>query len=249
MNWSILGWGMIGIAAVLLTAFSLIYKNRKAYEVRKFSQFEKLDSSRVDAIEGGLKRTLVLGHSLFSPGYPGLGLGSLSSVPGFLDPETLADGSMNIATSQGTLAVFARQIVENSYHDGFSRSLSPMGVQSSLLGPTPLSFTAGLLNEMSANPQQGLILTGNFGPEASLWSEIGISKNGYVFASAGTITSQASLYLHVKDLLIGENTFVLPGLIDPSSGKNAGWVTEDILRVLLIIMLVAGVILKLAGVL
>lgn len=249
MNWSIFGWGVIGAAAVLLAAFSLLYKNKKPYDIREFPQLEALKASRVDAIEGGLRRTLVLGHSLFSPGYPGLGLGSLSSVPGFLDPETLADGKMNIAASEGALVVFARQIVEQRYHDGFSRALTPMGVSSSLIGPTPFSFTAGLLSDLSAYPQQGLLLTGDFGPEASLWSEIGISKNSYVFASAGTIASQASLYLHVKDLLIGENTFLLPGLIDPSPGKKAGWVTEDILRIILIFMLIAGAILKMVGVL
>lgn len=249
MNWSIFGWGVIGAAAVLMAVFSLLYKSKKPYDIREFPQIEKLKDSRVDAIEGGLKRTLVLGHAFFSPGYPGLGLGSLSGVTGFLDPETLADGNLNIASSEGTLAVFARQIVEQSYEKGFSKALTPTGVRSSLPGPTPFSFTAGLLSDLSSYPQQGLFLTGDFGPEASLLSEINISKNGYVFASAGTIASQAGLYLHVKDLLLGENTFLLPGLIDPSPGKKAGWVTEDILRILLILMLIAGAILKLVGVL
>lgn len=249
MNWSILGWGVIGAAVVLLAVFSLLYKSKKPYDIRVFPQIDKLKASRIDAIEGGLRRTLVLGHGLFSSGYPGLGLGSLSGVSGFLDPETLTDGNLNIASSEGALAVFARQIIENSYDNGFTKSLTPIGVRSSLPGPTPLSFTAGLLNDISSYPQQGLFLTGDFGPEASLLSEINISKNGYVFASAGTVTSQAVLYLHVKDLLLGENTFLLPGLIDPSPGKKAGWLTEDILRILLILLLITGAILKMAGVL
>lgn len=249
MNWSIFGWGVIGTAAVLLAVFSLLYKSKKPYDIREFPQIYKLKASRVDALEGGLKRTLFLGHGVFSPGYPGLGLGSLSGVSGFLDPETLADGNLNIASSDGTLAVFARQIVEHSYDNGFTKSLSPIGARSSLPGPTPFSFTAGLLSDLSSYPQQGLFLTGDFGPEASLLSEINISKNGYVFGSAGTIASQAALYLHVKDLLLGEETFLLPGLIDPNFGKKAGWLTEDILRILLILMLITGAILKMAGVL
>ncbi len=249
MNWSIVGWGVIGAAAVLLAAFSILFKNKRTYRIRNIPEFDSLETSRIDAIEGSLRRTLVLGHRLFSPGYPGLGLNSLSHVPGFLDPETLADGNLEIATSEGTLAVFARQIIENAYRDGYSKDLTPNAVRSSLLGPTPLTFTAGLLSNLSATPQQGLTLTGSFGAEASLWSEICLSKNGYVFGSAGTITSQAALFLNVKDLLIGENTFVLPGLIDPSPGKTAGWFTEDILKITIILALITGAILKLVGVL
>ena len=249
MNWSILGWGFIGAAAVFLAVFSLLDKSKKTYDIRDFPQVERLKASRVDAIEGGLDRTIVLGHSLFSPGYPGLGFGSLSPLPGFLDPETLADGKMRITSSEGSLVVFARQIIEHTYQDGFSIALTPTVVKSCLLGPTPLSFTTGLLSNLSESRGHSLILTGSYGPEASIWSEICMSKRGYVFASAGTIASQAALYLHVKDLLIGENAFVLPGLISPGAGRGAGWITEDILRVLLIAMLVAGAILKLVGVL
>jgi len=247
MNWSIVGWGVIGFAAVLLAVSSILFKNKRTYRIRNFPQFDSLETSRIGAIEGSLRRTLVLGHQLFSPGYPGLGLNSLSPVPGFLDPETLADGKLEITSSEGTLVVFAQQIIENAYQDGFTTALIPNEVKSSLLGPTPFSFTAGLLSDLSAAPQQGLILTGSFGAEASLWSEVCLSKNGYVFGSAGTITSQAASFTNVKDLLIGENTFVMPGLIDPSPGKRAGWFTEDILRVIIILALITGAILKLVG--
>ena len=249
MNWSIVGWSVIGLSAILLTVFSILFKTKKPYQIRKLLPIESLKSSRVDAIEGGLQRTLVLGHDLFSRSYPGLGLSGLSNLPGFLDPETLVEGKMSIASSDGTLVLFARQIIENGYRDGFSRALTPTGVDTSLPGPTPFSFTAGWLSELGADPQQGLILTGKYGPEASLWSEVCISKNGFVFASAGTIASQATLYLHIKDLLLGENVFMLPGVLDPSAGKGAGWLAEDILRVLLILMLITGAILKLTGVL
>ena len=239
---------MIGIAAVFLASSAILYKKKKPYVIRNFPQVESLKSSRIDAIEDGLERSVVLGHDYFSSGYPGLGLSSLSAVPGFLDPETRAYGKMRISASDGMLVTFARQIIRNSYHGGFSNGLTSKAVVSSLLGPTPFSYTAGLLNEINKFPEHGLMLIGSFGPEASLWSEVCASKNGYIFASAGTITSQAALYSQVNDLLIGENTFVLPGLINPSPGKTVGWLTEDILRILLISLLIAGAILKMVGV-
>jgi len=249
MNWSILGWGMISVAIILLVVFTFRFKNGKSYKVRKNTQMEGLNKSRIAKIEGGLHRTIVLGHQLSSSAYPGLGLNSLAIVPGILDPETLADGKLNISTSQGSLMVFVRQIVENSYQNGFSKALTQRGVNTVLPGPTVYSNIAGLVCELGVHPQHGLILAGNFGPEVSLLSEVCVSKNGDVFAAAGTITSQAALFPQVENLVMGENNFMLPGLLTPSPGRDAGWLTEDILRILLIFMIIAAAILKMVGVL
>lgn len=73
MNWSILGWGMIGISIILLIIFTFLFKNGRSYLVRKNTQIEGLKISRIKAIEGGLHRTLVLGHKLTSSSYPGVG--------------------------------------------------------------------------------------------------------------------------------------------------------------------------------
>jgi hypothetical protein len=248
MNWLLIGWIMIGVSVILMVIFTFLLKDKIIYAIRKFPQIEALESYRIKAIEGNLHRTLVLGHQLSSLAYPGLGLNSLAAVPGFLDQETLVDGKVNIASSEGLLLVFARQIIENRYQGGFSNELSASSVSPALFGPTPYTHTMGLLNALSTQPKHGLILTGNFGPEASLWSEICASKRGNVFASAGTIVSQATLYTHVKDLLVGAESFLLPGLLNPSPGKKAGWLTEDILRILLILILIVGAILKMVGV-
>jgi hypothetical protein len=249
MNWSILGWGMIGISIILLIIFTFLFKNGRSYRVRKNTQIEGLKISRIEAIEGGLHRTLVLGHKLTSSSYPGIGLNSLALMPGLLDAETLVNGKFNISTSQGSMVVFARQIVENAYQNGFSKDLAQKGVKAVLPGPTAYSNLVGLLYELDKHPQHGLILSGNFGPEASLLSEVSQAKNGYVFAAAGTIASQSALFSQVEDLMIGEDSFMLPGLLTPSPGRTAAWITEDILRLLLILMIIVAAILKMVGVL
>ncbi|MDY6847473.1 MAG: DUF6754 domain-containing protein [Chloroflexota bacterium] len=249
MNESILGWGLIGVAIVLLVVFTFRFKTGKSYKVRKNTQIEGLNTSRIAKIEGGLHRTIVLGHQLSSSSYPGLGLNSLAIIPGILDPETLADGKLDISTSQGSLMVFARQIVENAYQNGFSKALTQRRVNTVLPGPTAFSNIAGLVCKLGVQPQHGLILIGDFGPEVSLLSEVSDSNNGDVFAAAGTITSQAALFPQVEHLVMGEDGFMLPGLLTPSPGRDAGWLTEDILRVALIVMIIAAAILKMVGVL
>ena len=249
MNWALIGWGVIGFALVLLAALQLWFKKRGGYQARHFPEIDKLEEAQTIAIERGLRRTVVLGHQLSSLGYPGLGLNSLAALPGFLNQESLSYGKMSISASEGSLAVFARQIIENRYQDGFSDALIASKVKPVLLGPTPFSFSAGLLSDLGIYGEHGLVLTGHFGPEAALWSEICASKNGQVFAAAGTIDSQASLYTHVDSFLLGESSFFLPGMIHPSLGKQAGWLAEDILRLVLILSILLGAILKMVGVL
>jgi hypothetical protein len=249
MNWSIVGWVVIGISTILLGTLTLMAHDQWGNCLRNLTPIGSLKNTRTDAIEGGLTRSIVLGHRLNSLAYPGLGLSSLTALPSLLDPESLAAGNMNVSTSSGSLMVFARQIIENRYQDGFSKALTPEKVNAALLGPTVFSFTASLLCALSIQSGQGLTLLGNYGPESSLWSEACLSKNGQVFASAGTIASQSTLFLHVEYLLIGEEIYLLSGSFNSDNGKIAALLTEDILRILLILALTAGAILKAMGIL
>ena len=92
-------------------------------------------------------------------------------------------------------------------------------------------------------------LFGHYGPMEALVLEAAQMKGGHSFAAAGSISAQAALFLTTRDLLIGEEIFLLPGLMDRSPSLQAAWISEDILRVLMIALLVIAAGLTLAGVL
>ena len=239
---------VIGLASILLIVFSVIYKFRPGYQVRRDQGIEKMMHSHVASIEGGKRRGVILGHQLLSQTYPGLGLHSLGVLPAFLDPETAIDGGLTIAAGEGSLVAFARQIVQERYTGEFSEILHQMIQNTALPGATPLSFTAAMLPMLSFHRHRLLALFGNYGAEALLWATEVQAGGGHVFAAAGSLASQACLYLQVRDLRIGESTFLLPGLIDPSPSDRAAWLTEDVLRTGLITFLIIAVILKMVGV-
>jgi len=56
MTWSLVGWIFIGLSAVLLLIFRFLLKERKAYPVRRFPAVHRLKTSRVSALERGMKR-------------------------------------------------------------------------------------------------------------------------------------------------------------------------------------------------
>ena len=249
MTWTQIGWTVIALAAVLLAGFSLLFGRRYKYLARTSPAVKRLQDQRVIAVERGVGRQVVLGDGLWTHAYPGLGLHALSMLPGMVSPEDSVEGGQVISTGSGALVLFARQIVQGCYQDGFSPGLQERVLPVSLPGPTPLSFTAGLLPGFSTQPPGSLAMFGSFGLSAPLWAEAAQIKGGHVFAAAGSITAQAALFLNVHDLLIGEEVFMLPGLIKTTASYQAGWLTEDILRVSLMALLIVAAILKMAGLL
>ena len=248
MTWGQIGWSMIALAVVLLVGFSLIFKDGRRYHVRHLPAVKALFDQRVIAVERGEGRQVVLGHRFWSRAYPGLGLHALSALPSLVSPEMMVDGGQAVSAGAGELVLFARQIVHGGYRDGFSAGLEAGMSPIQLPGPTPLSFTAGLLTEINLHSPGSLALFGSFGQCSPLWAEAAFIKGGNVFAAAGLISAQAALFMSVRDLLIGEEVFLLPGLMEATPVNQAGWLTEDILRALLIVLILVAAVMKMVGI-
>jgi len=248
MNFLLVGWALIGSAVILILILKL-FPIGKDYPLRDEPAVGRLHHSQTEAIERGEERLILLGSRLSPIAYPGLGLHALSVLPSFLDTESGVDGGLTIGSADGRLLAFAHQIVENRYRDGFSPVLHQSGVRTKLYGPTALSFTAGILPELSVSPGTHLALFGYYGPEAMLWAENLGRKGGGIFASGGAISAQAVLFLIVEDQLIGEATFGIPGAMGREAAQGESLLIQDILRWALILGLLIGVGLKLGGVL
>lgn len=248
MNGSLMGWVIIGCAVILLLASRLSFLG-KGTAVRKESAVDRLREAQTAAMEHGVDRKVLLGDNLSPFAYPGLGLHALSALPSFLDAESGVDGGLTLGSADGGLLVFAHQIVQARYRDGFSSALPQAGVRTKLYGPTPLSFTAGILPDLGASPSGPLALFGHYGPESLLWVETVQRKAGPVFAFGGTIAAQAVLFLMVRDLLLGETTFTYPHVLPGEERLSRNLLPEDWLRLLLILGLLIGVLLKFGGIL
>jgi len=246
---SLVGWILILISASLLVIFTFWFRKREGYQARNIKGIDTLKNARVAAIEGGKPQHFILGSQLFSQAYPGLGLSSLGGFSSYLDEETGVYGGLSVSGSDGSLVVLGRQIVHNRYHNGFYKMLEPKGARANQYGTSPLSFTAGLISEFGFYPPHTLSLFGNYGSESLLWVEAAASRGGHVFAAAGTIASQAALFIRVRDLLLGEEVFLVNGLLNPSPANRAAWLTEDLVRMILMVLLLVGAILKMVGIL
>lgn len=249
MTWSTLGWILIGLTAALLIIFTTMRKAQGSYEVREVPAIQRLLSARSAALEEGKALHLGLGQRIFSGLYPGAELYSLSILPNFLNREIRNSDAVSVSSGDSVLAVLAHQIIQNQYGDGYSFLLDQRPVLSNLPGPTPLSSTAGLLNLFSFDKYASVALVGNYGLESALFLEAVRERGGAFFSAAGNLTAQAALYPSTIDLLIGENVYLLSGSLRGKDAFPARFFTEDILRIVVMMILVTAVILKLLGVL
>ncbi len=249
MTWPLVGWILIALAIVLLLIFKFLPKTSKGYPLRDFPAVERLKISRVFTLEQGKKRGIFIGHRLWSRTYPGLGLGAVSALSDFINMENAADSGQRVTTSDGGLLALARQITLGTYQGVFSQPLSQALSTVTLPGTSPQAYTAGMLSELRGQSYGSLALLGNYGPEAILWAEVQSDKDAFVFAAAGSLSSQAALFLSVRDLLMGEEVFALKGLTGSETADKSSWLTEDLLRILLMLLIIIGAVLKMAGVL
>ena len=245
----ILTWlslSILGLAAFLLIIFSILLKDKMDYPIRQDARVSRLVQAHIAAIERQEHQNIFLGQHLFCPAYPGVGLDAIAVLPAFLDSEIGKVGGMSVSGGDGSLVVLAREIIAGRYRAGFNHQLA---VTTPLYGPTPLSLTPGILSEIHDNPHHLFALFGSYGPEVLTTVSTARRLGGHIFAAGGSIISQATLFANVEDVLIGEEIFILPGLLMPKTKFKVTLLTEDILRILLMAALIIAVILKMVSIL
>ena len=151
------------------------------------------------------------GHGLIQGwGFPGW-----RSYDALLDAESLADGRQTVSANEGILAVFARQIIHGRYESGFSEQLLSSEVQPVVYGPTTFSFNGGLMSDLKMQDYGTLVILGDFGPESAISVKNIHDQRGDAFSAAGSMASQAALLLNVQNILLGEEVYLAPALLDP----------------------------------
>jgi hypothetical protein len=88
---------------------------------------------------------------------------------------------------------------------------------------------------------------GSFGPEIGLLADTSERMQAHTIAGTDNLLAQAVLYATSRSPLIGEEFFAAGAYTQGTLIHNASLKTQDILRLILVICIVIGSILKMAG--
>ncbi len=246
------GIGLAGLALIIASAglmLSLSLRHRKSPPAfREISAFDRLRKSVFRVVEDGSRLHISLGRGALTTPQAAAslaGLGMLRRLAGLTSASDLPP----IATSgESTIAILSQDGLQSSYQvvtPGAALDITA----GQLTGLTPFSFAAGTLSVMRTENVSTTVLLGNFGVEAGLLTDAAERENTFLLATSNNLTAQAVMYASARDMLIGEEMFAADAYNGGGPLHTASLTVQDILRWLIIIFVVGGAILKLAGLL
>ncbi len=241
----LIGLGLVGLSTILLLVLSMI-KRKSPPRLRAIPALTRLYRAVGLSVEDGTRLFVSLGRaSLLTPrsGAPLAGLGMLRHLA---ERTSLSDRPPIAVAGESSLALLAQDTLEAGYQAaGAGEFYQPTSGR--LTGMTPFSAAAGALPILRDESVSAGVLVGHFGMEVALLTDAAERENMFLLGASDDLSSQAALYASAQETLIGEELFATSAYLGAPASHAASLMVQDILRWLIILVLLAGAGLKLAG--
>jgi len=242
---NLIEFGLVVFSAVLLIILSLT-KQKTPSTWRVIPALMKLSRSVDLSVEDGTRLFISLGRSsLLTPrgAAPLAGLGLLRRIT---ERTSLSDSPPVAVGGEASLALLAQDTLQAGYQSmGADDLYQP--ISGRLTGMTPFSAAAGAMPIIRDENVSASMLVGDFGVEAALLADAAERQNAFLLGASTDVSSQAVLFASAQEPLIGEELFAASAYLDSGASHSASLTVQDVLRWLIILGLLAGAVLKLAG--
>jgi len=248
MNWSaLIAFLLVVGSAGLLLGFAIL-KRKTPPSFREIPAFIRLRQAIGRAVEDGSRLHFSLGRGdLISP-QGAAGLAGLSALRRLADLTSTSDRTPIATSGEPSLTVLSQDVMQASFQEATGGShFDASGAR--LTGLTPFSYASGALPTLRDEHISANILLGSFGVEAGLLADAAERQNSYLLAASDNLLGQAVLYASAQEPLIGEELYAVSEYVNHSPLHAASLKVQDILRYVLIITMLLGALLKLAGLL
>ena len=218
-------------------------------QCREISPFRQLLQALSRALENGKGVHLSSGSGGVSGIRGASGIASLVMLYRIAQKSARNDQPPLATSGDGVLTILAQDTLHQSFADtGSQRRFDPALGQ--VTGITPFSYAAGAMLEVADRPLEVSLLAGHFGPEATLIALAASDHSPQVtIAGSESLPAQAALLAAADETLIGEELFAGGAYLQVNQAHRASLAAQDVLRWLIILLILAGISLKLLGVL
>lgn len=257
MNWlePMVGLALALLSAALMVIFSLSQRSRRGQRharqrvtLRPIRALQSLRRAIGLAVEDGSRLHVSTGKSSIISPTNASALAGLSTLERIGMLSSVSDRPPVATSGDGSLTLLGQDTLRAAYRIGNNPDQYDP-IQSRLTGPTPFSYIAGALPIIHDERISAHILVGNFGPEVGLLVEAADREGAFTLAASDSFAAQSVLYATAGEPLIGEELFAVPAYLQSASIHQAGLRTQDVLRWVVIIALIAGSILAFLGLL
>ena len=247
MNWiGLAGFGLVIFSAILMV--SLAFLRRKSTPAfREIPAFARLRKAIGLAVEEGSRLHISLGRGGLTTPQSAAELAGLEMLRRIAELTSASDRPPVATSGDGAVTILSRDALLASERVTLSTGYDATAAR--LTGLTPFSYAAGALPVMQDENVSANVLMGNFGVEVALLTDTAERENTSTLAGSDNLSAQAILYASAQDPLIGEELYAAGAYIKARPFHTASLTTQDILRWLIVIGILVGALLKLAGVL
>ncbi len=240
------GWAvlLVCLAVVVLLIAQLALRRRKGPvpELRPLEAFANLRAELAQAAESGSAIHVALGSGGLT------GEDALASIAALQVVHALVDNAVSyrvpftISVGDPTLLPLAQDALRRAFERrGLAELYNPDWVR--FVAPEPVPYAAGAATLVAEPAVATNIIAGALGAEASLITEAGIRRDLSQSAAVASPAGVAALYPATERLALGEELFAAGAALTGERRYVAGLVTQDVLRVVLVVALVIGAVL------
>ena len=244
------GWAvlLLVLAAIVVLIAQLVLRRRKgpSPDVRPLEAFLTLRDELAQAAESGSAIHVALGSGGLT------GEDALASVAALQVVDALVDNAVSyrvpftISVGEPTLLPLAQDALRRAFERrGLAELYNPDWVR--FIAPAPLPYAAGAAALVAEPAVATNIVAGALGAEVSLITEAGIRRDLSQSAAVASPAGAAALFPATERLALGEELFAAGAAMTGEPRYVAGLVTQDVLRVVVIVALVIGAVVAFVG--
>ena len=239
--------GVLGLAVVLFIVFLFIRRKTPAV-FRRIEAFERLNRAVGIAVENGTRLHLSLGRGNLFSTRGGSALAGLALLRRLSERTSVSDRPPIATSGDPTLAILSQDTMLSGYRAAGAEEQYRFSA-GRLTGLAPFSYAAGTMPIARDEGVSASVVMGDLGAEAALMAEAADRENNSLVAASDNLSAQAVFYASAQEPLIGEELFAGGAYTGAGPSHQASLNTQDILRWLIIVAILAGSVLKLGGIL
>jgi hypothetical protein len=240
-----LGLGIVVVAAGLLFLLALTGRKRAA-RLRAIPALSRLYRAVGLGVEDGTRLLIALGNTSLLNKSAASALAGLALLKEVTQKTSVSDRPPVAVAGEAALALLAQDTLQTGYRLAGAAEFFQPGT-GRLAGMTPFSSAAGTMPMLSDEQVSGTALVGHFGVEAALLADTAERGNILLIGGSDEPAAQAALYASATEILIGEEIFAGAAYMGRNPSHVASLTVQDVLRWIVIAAVLAGVGLRIFG--
>lgn len=243
MDIDLVSFGLVGLMALIIVGLGVFLRNperARRLVVRPVDAFNDLPQKAGEAVEGGTRIHVSLGAGVVGTQSTTGVLAGVTVLDAVAETATISDKPPVITTGEGASATLAQNALRRAYNrQNAIEEYDPLSGR--MAGPTPLSYTAGVMATLKDETVSTSLLIGTFGNEVALMADAGRGENAHQIIGTDDTQAQAAAYVTADQALIGEDVYASGAyLLGGKPFHRASLHAQDVVRFIIMGAIVAG---------